>query len=116
MTRHPGQPGKGKVRCTGSRVCENLGHIQGKEQRTPRPGQKGKLQPKGHQGGSGLKKAKLGHLTLDFGSGHDLTVRGIEPRVRIYADREEPAWDSLSPSLYAPLLLARTLCFSKQMN
>ena len=38
-------------------------------------------------------------LPLDFGSGHDLTVRGFEPHVRLCADSSEPAWDSLSPSL-----------------
>ena len=38
------------------------------------------------------------HPTLvDFGSGHDLTVCGIEPRVRPRDDSVEPAWDSLSP-------------------
>ena len=37
-------------------------------------------------------------LTLGFSSGHDLTVRGIEPRVQLCADTEEPAWDSLSLS------------------
>ena len=31
--------------------------------------------------------------TLGFGSGHDLTVCGFEPRG---ADSVEPAWDSLS--------------------
>ena len=38
---------------------------------------------------------------LGFGSGHDLTVCGTEPRVRFCADGVEPAWDSLSlcPSL-----------------
>ena len=30
-------------------------------------------------------------LTLDFGSGHDLTVRGFEPRVGFWADSAEPA-------------------------
>ena len=39
------------------------------------------------------------HLTLDFGSGHDLMVCEFEPCVRLCADSEEPAWDSLSPSL-----------------
>ena len=29
-------------------------------------------------------------LTLDFGSGHDLTVRGIEPCVELSADSAEP--------------------------
>ena len=37
------------------------------------------------------------HQTLDLSSGHDLTVRGIEPHV--CADGAEPAWDSVSPSL-----------------
>ena len=41
------------------------------------------------------------HLILDFGSGHDLTVRGLEPHVRLCADSVEPAWDSLSVSLSA---------------
>ena len=30
-------------------------------------------------------------LTLDFGSGHGLTAREIEPRVGLCADRAEPA-------------------------
>ena len=33
--------------------------------------------------------------TLDFGSGHDLTVREIESCVRLCADGMKPAWDSL---------------------
>ena len=41
----------------------------------------------------------------DFSSGHDLTVHGLEPRIRLCADIVDPAWDSLSPSLPAPLLL-----------
>ena len=45
------------------------------------------------------------HLTLGFGSGHDLTVRGFEPHVGLCADSVEPAWDSLSPSLSAPTSL-----------
>ena len=40
-------------------------------------------------------------LTLDFGSGPDLGVRGTEPHVGLCADRAEPAWVSLSPSLSA---------------
>ena len=48
---------------------------------------------RGHLGGS---------VGLDFGSGHDLTVRELEPRVRLYTDSVEPAWDSFSPSLSAP--------------
>ena len=42
------------------------------------------------------------HLTLDFGSGHDLTVPGFKPCVRLYTDSAEPAWDCLSLSLSAP--------------
>ena len=56
--------------------------------------------------------------TLDFGSSHNLTVHGIEPRIGLYADSVEPVWDSLSlpllslslpPSLSAPLLLTLSL-------
>ena len=36
------------------------------------------------------------HPTLDFGSGHDLRVREIEPHTGLHADSTEPAWDSLS--------------------
>ena len=50
--------------------------------------------------------------TLDFGSGRDLTVCESEPHVGICADSEEPAWDSLSPSLSAPLLLVFSLSLS----
>ena len=38
-------------------------------------------------------------MTLDFGSGHDLTVREFEPHIGLRTDSVEPAWDSLSPSL-----------------
>ena len=34
--------------------------------------------------------------TLDFGSGHDLTVCEFEPHVGLCADSIEPAWDPLS--------------------
>ena len=34
--------------------------------------------------------------TLDFGSGHDLTVHEAEPHVELCTDSTEPAWDSLS--------------------
>ena len=44
--------------------------------------------------------------TLDFGSGLDLTVREFEPCIGLCSDSAEPAWDSLSSSLSAPLLLA----------
>ena len=39
-------------------------------------------------------------LTLDFGSGHDLTVCGFKPCTGLRGDSAEPAWDSL-PSLSA---------------
>ena len=45
------------------------------------------------------------HPTLDFDSGHDLTVREMEFHVRLCADSPEPAWDSLSLFLSAPPLL-----------
>ena len=37
-------------------------------------------------------------LTLDFGSGHDLMVLGMEPCVGLHTDIPDPAWDSLYPS------------------
>ena len=40
--------------------------------------------------------------TFDFGSGHDLGICESEPCVGLCIDSEEPAWDSLSPSLSAP--------------
>ena len=45
------------------------------------------------------------HLTLDLGSGHDLTACETEPLPPIWlcADGRKPAWDSLTFS--APLLL-----------
>ena len=42
------------------------------------------------------------HLTLDLGSGHDLTVHEFEPCVQLFADSAEPAKNSLSPSLPLP--------------
>ena len=36
------------------------------------------------------------HPTLDFGSGHDLAVCGIEPRVGCCSESVELAWVSLS--------------------
>ena len=42
------------------------------------------------------------HLTLGFGSGHDLTVCGIKPHVGLPADSVDPTWNSLSPSLSDP--------------
>ena len=48
------------------------------------------------------------HLTLNFGSGHDLTVHEMEPLIKLCADSMEPAWDSLSPSLSLSLPLPPT--------
>ena len=48
-------------------------------------------------------KILVKHLTLDLSSGHDLLVHRIEPHFGLCADSEEPAWDSLSPSLSLPL-------------
>ena len=47
--------------------------------------------------------------TLDFGCGHHVAVREIEPRVRLCVDSTEPAWDSFSPSPSVPPLLALSL-------
>ena len=40
-------------------------------------------------------------VSLGFGFGHDLAVREFEPGVRLCADSEEPARDSLSVSVSA---------------
>ena len=55
------------------------------------------------------------HPTLDFGSGHDLTVCGIEPRIGLCTDSVEPAWNlSLALSLSLPWLLS--FSFSLKIN
>ena len=51
--------------------------------------------------------------TLGYGSGHHLTVREFEPRVRLCADGPEPAWDPLSLPLSAPPLLPFSLKIKK---
>ena len=38
-------------------------------------------------------------LVLGFSSGHDLTVCGFRPYIRLCSEDTEPAWDSLSLSL-----------------
>ena len=48
--------------------------------------------------------ASVKRLTLDFSPGHDLVLRGFEPRVGLCGDSVEPAGDSLSP-LSVPSLL-----------
>ena len=53
----------------------------------------------------------------DFGSGHDLAIRGFEPRASgsvLTAQSLEPASDSVSPSLSAPPLLV--LCLSLSLK
>ena len=45
------------------------------------------------------------HLTLDFGSGHSLTVCEFEPRIGLHNGSVEPSWDILCVSL-SPLLSA----------
>ena len=47
--------------------------------------------------------------TLDLGSGHDLVVCGIEPRVGLCADSAEPVWDSLSAPPQPALSLSLSL-------
>ena len=55
-------------------------------------------------------------MTVDFGSGHDLRVHEIEPRIRFFHDSVELAWDSLSPSLPAPPLLVHALSLSLSLS
>ena len=52
------------------------------------------------------------HPTLGLSSGHERMVHGIEPHIGLCTGREEPAWDSLSPSLSAPSLLVHVLSLS----
>ena len=51
------------------------------------------------------------HHTLDFGSGHDLTVMRPSPALDSVLSIET-ALDSLSPFLFAPTLLAHALSLS----
>ena len=55
------------------------------------------------------------HPTLDFGSGRDLTVHGLEPLSGLCAISAEPAWDSLSVplSLFLPNLGSLPLKINK---
>ena len=47
------------------------------------------------------------HLTVDFHSGHNVTVYEFEPCVELCADSVEPAWDSRSLSLSLSLSLSQ---------
>ena len=49
------------------------------------------------------------HLTVGLGLGHDLMVHEFKPCTGLHADGTDLAWDSLSPSLSAPPLLAFSL-------
>ena len=48
-------------------------------------------------------------LTFDFGLGHNLMVREIEPSIGLLTDSTEAAWESLAPSLSVPSLLMLSL-------
>ena len=62
----------------------------------------------GHLGVQSVKR-----LTLDFGSGHDLTVHGFEPLIGLCAGSAEPAWDSLCLPLSWPLPRSHAVSLSK---
>ena len=49
-------------------------------------------------------------LTLGFGSGHDLTVCGVEPCVWLCVFTAEPTWDSLSLSLSKKITFFKKSC------
>ena len=55
----------------------------------------------------------VGHLTLDFGLGHDLSVRKFNPHFRLCAGSVESAWDSLSLPLPCSCLHTFSLLFLK---
>ena len=55
------------------------------------------------------------HPTLDFGSGHNLTIDEIKPCVRACSDSAGSAWESLPLSLHLPLL-ALSLLINKHLK
>ena len=55
-------------------------------------------------------------LTLDFRSGHDLTVCEFKPQIGLCAHSIEPACDSLSPSLSLPCPHLLSLSLSLIIN
>ena len=61
-----------------------------------------------------LVAQSIKHPSLDFGSGHDLTIHGIEPCLGLGADSAESA--SLSLSLCLSLPLPNSLFFSLKVN
>ena len=62
--------------------------------------------------GAGVAQSVEGP-TLDFSSGHDLTVSEFKPRFWLSTASMEPAWDSLSSSLSASPVHAYSLSLSK---
>ena len=52
--------------------------------------------PKIHYARGAGEAQPVKRQTLDFGSGHDLTVCEFEPCTGLCTDHVEPAWDSLS--------------------
>ena len=55
-------------------------------------------------------------LTLDFSSGHDLTILEFEPQVGLCTNSPQPAWDSVSPSLCPSPAGTLSLSLSKYIN
>ena len=55
-----------------------------------------------HISGGAWVAQSVKHLTLGFGSGHDLTVCEFESSVRLHTNETETPSDGLSPSLSAP--------------
>ena len=74
------------------------------------------LQLRFHSSQGTWEAPSVKRLTLDFGSGHDLTVHELESHVGLCADSVEPAWDSLSPSLRPSPVLVLWLSQTKEIN
>ena len=55
------------------------------------------------------------HLTLDFGSGHDLTVHEMKPHIELCADSGEPVWNYVS-ALPTLLSLMHACALSLKIN
>ena len=94
----------------------------------PREPQGWRPQHRGETWWGAWRAQSVERLTLDFGSGHNLMVPGIEPRTGLCADSMEPAWDSLclalslsrsfslSPSAPPQLLCVHALSQNKLKN
>ena len=59
-----------------------------------------------------LVAQSIKYLTLAFGSGHDPTIRRFEPHIRLHADSEKPARNSLSLHLCPSFAHANAHMFS----